>query len=279
VGLSISAGGRGFNPSTKLNASKGALARAQAPFEAPTKRRRIFIRQTPNNPTIESPNDSIPIDHDPLVNEFSRRRHAAPKPSLSARLRRRTAIVARWLHIYLSMVSFAIILFFAVTGFTLNHVDQLSTEPKVLQASGDMPHQWLKPATGDPDKIAIVDHLRQTNHLRGEVSDYRVDDQQIAVSFKGPGYSADAFIDRATNHYDITETSSAMLDVINDLHRGRNTGKAWSIVVDASAILLTLVSLTGLLLIFFVYKKRTAGLVLVALGALVCWIVYAHFIA
>ena len=232
-----------------------------------------------NNPSDVDLQDPIPADHDPLVNEFARHRRIAPKPTLAARIRRRTAIVARWLHIYLSMVSFAVILFFAVTGFTLNHVDQLSTEPKVVQTSGDMPHQWLKPATGDPDKLAIVDHLRQTNHLRGEVADYRVDDQQIAVSFKGPGYSADAFIDRATNHYDVTETSSAMLDVINDLHRGRNTGKVWSAVVDASAILLTLVSLTGLLLIFFVYKKRTAGLILVALGALITWVVYAHFIA
>ncbi len=223
--------------------------------------------------------DPTPVDHDPLVNEFARRRHVAPKPGFGARLRRRTAIVARWLHIYLSMVSFAVILFFAVTGFTLNHVDQLSTEPKITQASGNMPHQWLKPNTGEPDKIAILDHLRQTNHLRGEVADYRVDDRQIAVSFKGPGYSADAFIDRDSNRYDVTETSSAMLDVINDLHRGRNTGKAWSVVVDGSAILLTLVSLTGLLLIFFVYKKRTAGLILVALGALVSWIVYARFIA
>lgn len=223
--------------------------------------------------------DPTPVDRDPLVNEFARRRHVVPRPSLSARLRRRTAIVARWLHIYLSMISFAVILFFAVTGLTLNHVDQLSTEPKVVQSTGDMPHQWLKPTTGDPDKTAIVDHLRLTNHLRGEVADYRVDDQQIAVSFKGPGYSADAFIDRATNHYDITETHSSMLDVINDLHRGRNTGKAWSLVVDASAILLTLVSLTGLLLIFFVYKKRTAGLILVALGTIITWIIYYHFIA
>lgn len=32
------------------------------------------------------------------------------------RVERRTAIVSRWLHIYLSMVSFGIVLFFASTG-------------------------------------------------------------------------------------------------------------------------------------------------------------------
>jgi hypothetical protein len=30
-------------------------------------------------------------------------------------------IVSRWLHIYLSMASFGILFFFAVTGLTLNH--------------------------------------------------------------------------------------------------------------------------------------------------------------
>jgi len=242
-------------------------------------RRANTIRQTTNNPTEVDLADPTPVDRDPLVNEFARRRHIAPKPSWRAQLRRRTAIVARWLHIYLSMASFAIILFFAVTGFTLNHTDQFARKPKVVQLSGDMPHQWLSPATGDPDKLAIVDHLLQAHHLHGALTDFRVEDQQIEVSFKGPGYAADAFIDRTTNHYDLTETSSGLLEVMNDLHRGRSTGSAWSVVVDASAILLALVSLTGLLLIFFVYKKRTAGLILVAIGALLCWIVYYRFVA
>lgn len=177
------------------------------------------------------------------------------------------------------MISFAVILFFAVTGFTLNHVDLFPVTPRVVQSSGDMPHQWLRPTTGAPDKTAIIDHLLQANHLHGTPSDFRVDDQQIAVSFKGPGYAADAFIDRTTNHYEVTENLSGSLEVLNDLHRGRNSGPVWSAVVDASAILLSLVSLTGLLLIFFIYKKRTAGLILAALGAVLCWIVYARFIA
>ena len=203
----------------------------------------------------------------------------APPITWRVHLRRRTAIIARWLHIYLSMVSFAIILFFAVTGLTLNHVDSLPTHDHVIHAIGEMPHQWLQPATGDPDKTAIVDHLRQAHHLHGTLTDFRVEDQQIQVSFKGPGYAADAFIDRATNHYDVTETSNGALAVMNDLHRGASTGPVWSMVIDASAILLTLVALTGLLLIFFVYKKRTAGLILATMGALLCWIVYARFIA
>ncbi|RZL28742.1 MAG: peptidase, partial [Pedobacter sp.] len=35
--------------------------------------------------------------------------------------KKEVAKLSRWLHIYLSMVSFAIVLFFSVTGLTLNH--------------------------------------------------------------------------------------------------------------------------------------------------------------
>jgi hypothetical protein len=219
--------------------------------------------------------DPTPPEREPLVNEFARRRHPAP---LKNRLRRQTAIVARWLHIYLSMAAFAIILFFAVTGFTLNHADSLGGHEKVVQAKGKMPHQWLRPAAGDPDKLAIVDHLRQTHRIHGTLTDFRVDDHQIQVSFKGPGYTADAFLDRDTNRYDLTETSSGALAVLNDLHRGASTGPAWSWVIDACAILLSIVALTGLILLCFLYKRRTAGLILAAAGALLCWVVYARLV-
>jgi hypothetical protein len=49
-------------------------------------------------------------------------------------------------------------------------------------------------------------------------------------------------------------------------------------VIDGSAVLLTLVSLTGLLLLFFVYKRRVSGLVLGVAGAVVCWLAWLRFV-
>jgi uncharacterized protein len=214
-----------------------------------------------------------------VVDEFAPRRHAARQPiPMRVRLRRQTAIIARWLHIYLSMVAFAIILFFSVTGFTLNHADRFSQHEQVVRASGELPHEWLRPAGKDAAKLEIVERLRSAHKILGAVTDFRVDDQQIEVSFKGPGYTSDAFIDRDTNRYDLTETRSGMLAVMNDLHRGASTGTVWSWVIDACAILLTFVSLTGLTLLFFVYKRRTAGLILAATGALLCWLIYLNFV-
>jgi hypothetical protein len=198
--------------------------------------------------------------------------------TLGFRIRRRTAIVSRWLHIYLSMVSFGIVLFFAATGLTLNHPEWFAGREQTTRYQGVVPATLLHPTPGSqPDKLAIAELLRKNHKIAGAVSDFRVDDSQIAISFKGPGYTADAFIDPATGAYDLNETRSGFLAVINDLHRGQATGKVWSAIIDASAILLTLVSLTGLILIWFVHKRRTAGLTLAGLGAAFCYLAYRLF--
>jgi hypothetical protein len=142
-----------------------------------------------------------------------------------------------------------------------------------------MPQSWLLPSGGaDPAKLEIVERLRSANKLHGAVSDFRVDDDQVSVSFKAPGYSADVSIDRKTGRYDLIEVRNGFVAVINDLHKGRDSGKTWSWLIDLSAVLLTLVSLTGLLLLFFVYKRRTSGLILAAAGTLLCYLVYLRFV-
>ncbi len=200
----------------------------------------------------------------------------APQP-LSARLRKQTAIITRWLHIYLSMVSFAVVLFFAVTGLTLNHAEALSHGERVRELHGTLSAQEMGPKD-NPDKLAIVEHVRNTDGLRGAVSDMRVEDDTISFSLRGPGYSADTTVDRAARTYQVTETRAGFIAVINDLHKGRDTGKAWGWVIDVSAVLLTLVSVTGLVLIFFVYKRRLSGLILAAAATLVCVLLYRLYV-
>ena len=97
--------------------------------------------------------------------------------------------------------------------------------------------------------------------------------------FKGPGYEADATIDRETGKYDLTVSRFSLVAVMNDLHKGRDTGRKWSAVIDFSAVLMTLVSLTGLTLIFFLNKRRFSGLLLVAFGALLCYLVYSLWVS
>lgn len=188
--------------------------------------------------------------------------------------KRRFAAIARWLHIYISMLSCALVLFFALTGITLNHAEWFGSEPRQSSVHGTLNPAWVK--AGDDAQVArleIVEHLRLTHGVKGAVSDFRLDDEQCTIGFKGPGYSADAFITRATGHYELTELRMGLIAIVNDLHKGRDTGPQWSLVIDVSSILLALVSFTGLALLFWIKRHRAAGYAIAAIGtALVCLI-------
>ncbi len=175
----------------------------------------------------------------------------------------------RWLHIYLSMFSFAALLFFSVTGITLNHPAWINIQPKVERFSGKMDPSWLAP--GDSMSVArleIVEHLRNSHKIKARLTDFRAEDTECSLSFNGPGYAADVFIDRSTGSYELTITSAGYVAILNDIHKGRDTGSGWAIIIDISAILMIVVSLTGFLMIFFLSKKKVNGLLIASLGAL-----------
>jgi uncharacterized protein len=130
-------------------------------------------------------------------------------------LRRRLAIrfakLVRWLHIYVSMFGLAAVLFFSATGITLNHPDWFFGEAqRSVQSEGKIDPRWLHrkaPGAGsspeDPadlsrqvNKLDVVEFLRQTYGIRGALAEFKVDESECVVTFKGPGYAADAFIDR-----------------------------------------------------------------------------------
>ncbi len=60
-----------------------------------------------------------------------------------------------------------------------------------------------------------------------------------------------------------------VIAVLNDLHKGRDTGLAWSILIDASAIVLTFISLTGLVLLFYLELRRLPGLAVAIIGTII----------
>ena len=191
----------------------------------------------------------------------------------------RLARLIRWLHIYISMLSFAVVFFFAATGLTLNHADKFNDRIHTVQEKGRLNPAWVNVAdTLKIAKLEIVEALRRVDRITAPLRDFRIDDAQIGVSFKGPGYEADAFISRETGEYDITIANAGFIGIINDLHKGRDAGTAGSVFIDVSSILLVLVSLTGLLLLLFLRRKRSSGLLVAVCGLLLAWLVYEIWI-
>jgi uncharacterized protein len=182
---------------------------------------------------------------------------------------------ARWSHIYLSMVSFAILFFFAATGLTLNHQDWFAGRQRTVVYKGTLDRAWLGT---NVEQLRIVEQLRKAHGIKAALGDFRIDDGQISIDFKGPGYTADAFVDRPTGSYELTETRMGLAAVMNDLHKGRDAGPVWGRLIDVAAVFMTLVSLTGLSLIFFLAKWRRPGLFLLVAGAAVSCVLYLVFV-
>src|SRR5262249_17898197 len=116
---------------------------------------------------------------------------AAPAPARRRALPRRAALrlaaVTLWLHIYGAMLGLAAVLFFSVTGLTLNHPGWFFKEPeRRVEAEGRVDPKWLHldapaPAHGDPPdpsrevaRLEVVEHLRTAHGVRGAVAEFRV---------------------------------------------------------------------------------------------------------
>jgi hypothetical protein len=190
--------------------------------------------------------------------------------------KRRLAKYSRWLHIYVSMTSFVVVFFFAVTGWTLNHADRFGGREQLRKATGAVDVKWT--TATDVPKTEVADAIRREAGIHGTVTDFRIDDDQVSITFKGPGYSADAAIDRKSGRYEVTESRLGFVAVLNDLHKGRDTGAVWKDVIDVSAGLLTFISLTGLILIYYIHKHRLAGVILLIAGGVVAGLLFAVWV-
>ncbi len=199
-------------------------------------------------------------------------------------IQRAMAKWSRWLHIYLSMVSLAAILFFSLTGLTLNHPDWFFREysqtiegqlnPQWLNGNGPEPADWDQTDYGHQvDKLAVVEYLRSQHRLHGRVGEFLSFADECEVTFQGPGYAATARIHRSDGAYQLSQTTNDLVSVLNDLHKGRHTGKIWSWVIDVSALISAAVALSGFVLVFFLRLNRAMRLVVALGGLLVVWLV------
>jgi hypothetical protein len=157
----------------------------------------------------------------------------------------------------------------------LNHADLFAGKAITTKDTGSLTLTWVNAKdTNLVAKLNIAEYFRNKYHVKGAVSDFRIDDSQISVSYRGPGYESDAYITRETGGYELSQTRGSFIAFMNDLHKGRDTGTAWSLIIDVSAIFLVLISLSGLILLLFIKKKRMSGIILAIVGLFLICLIY-----
>ena len=173
---------------------------------------------------------------------------------------------SRLLHVYLTLFGFVLLFFFAATGLMLNHEDLFSpAEPQRSTMNGLIPAELLR----EPDRLGVVERLRKEFGARGEVDGFEVEKEleTIRVKFKAPSYFAEAVIKTEEGEVEITHESRGVVGILLDLHRGKTSGEAWSLVIDGVSILFVFVSITGLILWSSLRSRAQAGLLVLILGA------------
>ncbi len=176
---------------------------------------------------------------------------------------------SRLIHVYTSMICLLIVLFFAVTGVTLNHPDwAFGGSGSRSTVHGTLPAKW-KSNDGTVDWLVVDEYVRAQHGVHGLLSNHSNDDSQGNITFNGPSYQAAAQIDVKTGTYDLTVETQGVLALVNDLHKGRDTAKSWRWLIDVIGVALTVISLTGLALQFFLRKRRRSAFSTAAVGALI----------
>lgn len=162
-------------------------------------------------------------------------------------------------------------LLFSVTGITLNHAARIKAKPEIVTLEAEVPAEIIKAITITAEEKAVLpevlaDWLAQAQDI--SVGDQLAEwsEDEIYLSLPRPGGDAWMSIDLASGELVYEVTDRGWISYLNDLHKGRNTGVAWSWFIDVFAVFCIIFCITGLLLLKRYASGRPATWPMVALG-------------
>lgn len=181
---------------------------------------------------------------------------------------------ARTVHLYVTLFALAVVLFFSVTGFMLNHEDWFVPPTSFDHTrTGTMPTDILE----GPDKLAVAELLRKDYGAVGLVSSFDTEEDHVRVVFKRPGTEVEAMIQRENGESEVTIRTRGLFAIMLDLHRGKSTGTVWSVVIDATCVVMLILAVTGLIMWYSLKGRgRFGGWVLLG-GTIVSLVVVLLF--
>lgn len=180
-----------------------------------------------------------------------------------------------------SALSLCGMLLFAVTGFTLNHAGQISAEPTVQAVEAALPEPLLKALTQQqdrkpgespglatlPDSLAVWLQSTHGINVSGGIAEWS--EYELYIALPRPGGDAWLSIGLPDGALVYEETDRGWIAYLNDLHKGRNTGTAWSWFIDVFALGCVVFCITGLAVLWLHSRERAAVWPVTGLGVLV----------
>ena len=176
-----------------------------------------------------------------------------------------------WISAALCLVG---MLLFAATGITLNHAGQIEAKPTVSRRSAQLPAPLLAELAGAPASTRqaplpppVRDWLTQA--LQVELDDTREAEwsaDEVYLALPRPGGDAWLRIARQDGAAEYELTERGWISYLNDLHKGRHTGAAWSLFLDLFALACLVFAVTGLFILKLHAGQRPGTWPIVAFG-------------
>ncbi len=167
---------------------------------------------------------------------------------------------------------------FAVTGFTLNHAGQIESKPSVVRGTAAVPQalraqlaveqQRAKGGRG-PVPAALADWAGAQWGLEAAGREAEWSDGEVYVSLPRAGGDAWLRVALDDGEAEYERTDRGWIAYLNDLHKGRNTGAAWSWFIDIFAAACLVFSVTGLVILKMHAGNRPFTWPMVGMGLLV----------
>ena len=176
--------------------------------------------------------------------------------------------LSRMLHGYLSAFAFLALIFFSATGVLLNHPEWFEAyQPAERPVAFALTPAELAAAKASKDRgRALAGAAASHAKLPGAYASADIDGRQALVRMEGPKGATDLTVDLVTGNAEGRVTRPNLMAVIQDLHRGKNSGAAWRWVIDLSAWLVLVLSLIGYVLFFSLRFRLKTSLVLTAVS-------------
>ena len=172
---------------------------------------------------------------------------------------------SRYVHGWLSAFAFLTLLFFSVTGLLLNHPEWFEPAKTEQTTQLILPESILKSIKQQENPSdTILNYVRQQQNVVGRYQSSEVLDNEVMIRLESPAGATDIWVMADTGETEITQKPASTVSMLNDLHRGKNSGLAWSWLIDISAIIVIALSLVGYILFLSIKTRLVTHLVLTA---------------
>ena len=180
-----------------------------------------------------------------------------------------------WISAALSLLG---MLLFSLTGITLNHASQIEAKPSVTRSRAQLPealrpqlvqaalqHVNVKAGAALPPAVAGWVKTSFGLEVAALAAEWSEDDAYLAM----PRPGGDAWLRIATDgaaEYEVT--SRGAISWLNDMHKGRNAGTAWSWFIDLFGVACLVFCVTGFLILKLHAANRPATWPVIGFGML-----------